>query len=399
MQTAVRARRVIPLTGEGSARGAALNAPLRIIDDGVIVAENGSVSAVESYADFRRRAGTRTQEVTDLGEVTLVPGLINCHTHLEFSHLAGQTLWGHGFLAWLNSLRPLIGAADENIGPAVIQAAAALRRCGTAHVADIVTRRPDLVAPALHREQCSATLFLECIRHDPELPGRLTEQAGVPLFADSPLPLVFSLAGHALYSTSGENMAACKAWCDAQGRTFCLHLAEHEEELEFLQTGAGPFSELMYDHLVPRTWVPPRRHPVAEAKRLGLLSPGTLAVHCVQCGPEEVATLAASGAAVCLCPRSNAAIGVGEAPVKEFAAANALLVLGTDSLVSNSDLDLWGEARLLLQKNMLPANALLRMATVNGACAMGLSGRLGTLDRGSRFCYSSIPNDLAAFFN
>ncbi len=397
MRTSIRARRILPLAGENPARSAsALDAPLAVIDDGVIIAENGRIHAVESYKTFRRRAGEATPD--DLGEITLAPGLVNCHTHLEFSHLGGKTLLGKGFLPWLHSLRPLIGAADEELAPAVSEAAAALRRGGTAHVADIVTRRPDLVAPAVHRQNLGATLFLECIRHDPQIPKHLAQQAAMPLFADSDLPLVFSLAGHALYSTSGENLIQAKAWCDSQNKPFSLHLAEHAEEVEFLQSGSGAFAELLYDHLIPRDWPPPRRHPVAEARRLGLLGPGTLAVHCVQCGPGEVAALAESDSAVCLCPRSNAAIGVGDAPARAFAEAGALLVLGTDSLVSNCDLDLWGEIRHLLQKNLLPANALLRMATVNGAGVLGLSGQLGTLDRGTRFCYSSIPNDLAAFF-
>ncbi len=410
MRTAVRARRILPLAGETAALGlAALAAPLRAVDDGVILEENGRVLAVEPYPEFRRRVWPEgAPGLEDLGEVTLVPGLVNCHTHLEFSHLGGRTVLGQGFLPWLRSLIPLIGSADEALVPALNRAVSTLRRTGTAHVGDVITRRPDLVAPAVFRQNLGATLFLECLGHDPGSADRFMDLAGLPLFADAAgrggrpgtgaetAPLVaFSLAGHSLYSTSAENLARARAWCAARGATFSLHLAEHADEVECLRTGSGPFADLLRGHLVPEGWQAPGRHPVAEAQRLGLLGPGTLAVHCVQAGPEEVALLAENGCAVCLCPRSNAAINVGEAPARAYAAAGALLALGTDSLVSNSDLDLWAEIRLLAGKNMLPANALLRMATVNGACAMGLSERLGRLDRGGRFCYSSVPDDLA----
>ena len=165
-----------------------------------------------------------------------------------------------------------------------------------------------------------------------------------------------------------------------------------------MQSGSGPFADLLRQRLINDDWRTPGRRPVAEATRLGLLGPGTLAVHCVQCDPEETIFISQSGAAVCLCPRSNAAIAVGEAPAAAFAKAGALLTLGTDSLASNDSLDLWDELRWMLKKNILSANALLRMATVNGASALRLSGGLGTLASCSPFCYSLIPDDIAAFF-
>lgn len=86
------------------------------------------------------------------------------------------------------------------------------------------------------------------------------------------------------------------------------------------------------------------------------------------------------------------------APAAALAQAGVPLCLGTDSLASNADLNLWKELRTLLQKNILPPNALLRMATSNGAHALGRFGEVGTLARGARFCYSVLPDELNKFF-
>ena len=111
-----------------------------------------------------------------------------------------------------------------------------------------------------------------------------------------------------------------------------------------------------------------------------------------------MALLASSGATVCLCPRSNDYIGVGEAPVRRYLEAGAFLILGTDSLASNDDLNIWHESEYFLQKNLVPPNALLRMATVNGASAAMLSGDIGSLETGKQFCYSAFPRDADTLF-
>ena len=149
---------------------------------------------------------------------------------------------------------------------------------------------------------------------------------------------------------------------------------------------------------MPSSWRAPGKTPVRYAASLGLLGPGTLAVHCVHCDAADIETLAGSGAAICLCPRSNAAINVGEAPVTSFAEKGILLCLGTDSLASNADLDVWREAEFFLKKNLLPAKALLRMATVNGASVLGLGDRVGRLEKGMQFCYRAFPSEMSALF-
>ena len=392
--SAVRAKTIIPLAGENAARGmdALTRSPARI-DDGVILARNGTILAVEPYKAYARRPNAPAA-VHDLGDVVMVPGLVNCHTHLEISHMAGKTVCGKGFADWVASLVALDAKTSESAPnvhtDALREAVVSLAVCGTAGVGDISSRMPHAVLAATQRAGLAARIFREIIGH-----GETTVADAV---ADAETNTAFSLAGHAFYTTPGEAMVRAKQWCAAQTRPFSLHLAEHQDEVQCLRDASGKLYDQLRLRILPPSWRAPKTSPVQYAASLGLLTSGTLAVHCVQCDKADIATLAAGAAAVCLCPRSNACIAVGEAPATEFAAKGILLCLGTDSLASNADLDVWKEAEYFLEKNILPANALLRMATLNGASVLGLSDRVGRLEKEMRFCYRVFPNEMNALF-
>ena len=161
-----------------------------------------------------------------------------------------------------------------------------------------------------------------------------------------------------------------------------------------LELGDGPLWELYAGTVLPHSWQAPHMRPVAWARSLGLLGPGTLAVHCVHVDAAEAALLAHSGTAVCLCPRSNANLAVGVAPVEMLAHAGVLLCLGTDGLSSCTDLDVRKEAVALRQRWGLPAEALIRMLTVNAVAALGLGDTLGRLYPGSTAGIAVLPEEL-----
>lgn len=386
--TAVRARTVIPLAGESPAKGmAALTQPLVRMDDGVVAARNGRILAVEPYGEYTRRTGIPAPR--DLGDVLLTPGLVNCHTHLELSHMAGKTRLGQGFVPWLRSLVAIDTNQSEDLSAPLHKAVRSMAANGTLAVGDISSRIPRAVLDAAEHAGLAARIFREVIGGSDETLARAESQA-----ASDP---AFSLAGHAFYTTPGETVAKARAWCAAHSRPFSLHLAEHADEMECLRDGKGPLRD-MAAKLMPPGWRAPGVSPVKYAASLGVLAPGTLAVHCVLCDNEDIDILAGSGAAVCLCPRSNAAINVGEAPARAFAESGILLGLGTDSLASNTDLCVWHEADFFLKKNIFPANALLRMATVNGAAILGLPGLAGRLEKEAPFWYRVFPSEMSSFF-
>lgn len=395
MAIAYKARRILPLAGERAARGEALLRPLERLDNYVLVERDGRVAALEPSASFRPDADT---ELRDLGDCTLMPATINAHCHLQLSHLAGQTLWGQGFVPWLRSLIALLGRAPER--QAIDAALAVLRRCGTAAVGDFTGVGAGMVAEAAWREGVDVTQFCEWFGFaadalsSEEEPWPQRALDAMRTAARYNAARIFP-AGHALYSTHPEMLRAVQEWCQRNGAVFSLHLAESPEETELLTQGRGALVELYRENVLPADWHVPGLPPVALAQTWGLLGPGTLAVHCVQCDKADVRRLAASGTAVCLCPRSNAALAVGRAPVRDMLEAPLLLCLGTDGLSSNSDVDVREEALALLREQDVPATALFRMLTVNGHAALQREGT-GTLAVGQPCRWAVAPPELVA---
>lgn len=349
--------------------------------------------------------------VLDHGPATLMPGLINAHCHVELAHLRGAISPGLGFTGWVRCLLSLPMAGFDEA--AALAAAREMSHGGTCAVADIATRHPGRTARVLAREGLAGTVFFEAFGYTPppgsepdwpaDLTGRdvpqdhtprsgSTGSPGMPVAADGP---DISLAGHALYSTHPERLRAAKAWTVRHGRPFSLHLAEHEGEVALLADGTGEFAELLRKRVLPADYRPPGRSPVAQADALGLLDARTLAVHAVHVDDADIRILIERGCGVCLCPRSNAFIGVGRAPWEKLAAAGAKLCLGTDSPASNTDLDLWNEVRYLLKhgKRFSLAAALAALTTIP-AMVLGREKTLGMLAPGMRSGVTLLPGDL-----
>jgi cytosine/adenosine deaminase-related metal-dependent hydrolase len=320
-----------------------------------------------------------------------MPGVINAHTHLELSHLRGLAPPPAGFCAWA---RWLHGAARTTAGPDIL--AKALHEAtasGTAAVIDIAGRAGPAVAAALAAAGLSGLVCREVLgwreAMDTAVPPQLAAAA-------SPASgVAATVSGHALYSTAPGVLRQVRDHCRAKGLPFCLHLAEHAGEMELFTTGTGEFAALMRGRLLPGNWPAPGRSPVAEADAQRLLGPDTLAVHVVHLAPGDLDLLAASRATVCLCPRSNAGIGVGLADAPALARAGIPLALGTDSLASGEDLDLFGEARALLAAHPgLPGRLVLEALTANPARLLGRSD-LGRLAPGASGGLALVPSDLA----
>jgi cytosine/adenosine deaminase-related metal-dependent hydrolase len=196
--------------------------------------------------------------------------------------------------------------------------------------------------------------------------------------------LVASVAPHAPYSTSAPLIQALAAGYEATRAVSSIHLAESPEELEFLATGTGPFRELLVDLGVwDESWVAPGLRPLAYLEQLDVLRRNLLVVHGTQLDSTELQRLAGSGATLVVCARSNRWVGVGVPPITAAFDAGVPLALGTDSLASVEDLNLFAELSFVRRlAPSLPASALLRAATLGGARALGLDG-LGLLGPGA----------------
>jgi cytosine/adenosine deaminase-related metal-dependent hydrolase len=316
-------------------------------------------------------AGGPDGPVTDLGSGVLLPGLVNAHCHLELSHLAGVDTGG-GYVPWIRRL--VAARRDEAAGrarEAAARAVHALERAGTCALGD-VSNALDHLEP-LARSSLTAVVFHELIGWDPAAAESILADASArAAAAEQKLAggrLTVRLAAHAPHSVSAELLRRLAA----RGGPAAIHLAESAAERDFLADGTGQWPEfLAWRGLGHVRFVPPGLSPVRYAGAEGALHGALVAAHCVQTDAEDHRLLARHGVHVAVCPRSNAALGVGTAPVPAMLEAGVRLCVGTDSLASAPSLDVMDELAALHRAfPALDAALLVRMATLGGAEALG----------------------------
>lgn len=355
------------------------------IHNAAILIDGPAIRGVGAWDEMRSLAPDA--RVRDLGDATLVPGLLNPHTHLEMTHLLGKTVPGKGFSAWLESL---VAQPLYDMDPGLVRKACQdMRDRGVAFVGDISTNNALAVAGLLQASGLFFTAFSEAIFFDPPKDGR--EYIPEGSFDSGRL----AAAGHALYTTHPETMRRTKAADHALGLPFSMHLAEHQEEVDMLRDGSGPLPAMLDRAGIGTAhFTPPGKRPVVHAEELGLLDEHTLAVHCVCVDKGDIDILARTRTNVCLCPRSNTYIGEGTAPWEDLLTAGVNICLGTDGLCSNTELDLWGEAAFIkerIRREWSLGDALAAM-TVNPARAMGVDSFLGGLEPGKAARWAVVPD-------
>jgi len=364
-----------------------VNAPP--IREGAVVVEGHRIAAVGPAAEVL--AGF-TGLICDHGDGAILPGLVNCHAHLEFSALAGKVPPRARWEDWLEAALAAYGA----LSPAEIEAGigrgvAALRQAGTSLVGEITNTGASW--PRLAASPLAYHLFYECLGFDLVEAFDLPEKFpwfGRPEVAASGL---VSAAAHAPYSVSAALFRAVAAWNAARSGLQTVHLAESRAEMDFLARGNGFFEDLLKRR---GRWVPDFQPPGVEAAAyldgLGFLGPRTLAVHGVQLSPADCDRLAATRTWLALCPRANRYTGAGAPPVPELLQAGVNLCLGTDSLAGNWDLNLFGEM-LWLYENFptYPGELWLRLGTANGALALGRDREFGSLEPSKNAALGFIP--------
>ena len=361
--TCYTAEWVLPMTGAPIHRGS-------------VSIENGRIAGI----DDRAPAGA-----IDLGNVAILPALVNAHTHLELSYLQGLVPPTDRFLDWIRTVmaarREYPDAADPRILDAARGAIADARASGTGLLGDISNTL--VTAPLLRDAAMPAQMFYELLKFNASDPVSMAREARAKANAAADGGGVrVSLAPHAPYSVAPGLFAAIRADLDAHpGQVTTVHLAESPEELEFVRRGTGPWRVLLEELGVwSDQWEPPGTSPVEYLERLGFLDRRVLAVHGVQCNGDDLDRLRSRGMTVVSCPRSNQHVGVGAPPLEAFYAMDVHVAFGTDSLASAPDLNLFSElaeARRLAPR--VPARALLQSATCRGAVALGFGDEFGTI--------------------
>jgi cytosine/adenosine deaminase-related metal-dependent hydrolase len=355
--------------------------------NGWIALDHGRVAAVGragASLPFRDDA-----PLVDLGEMAVMPALVNAHTHLELSWMAGRigrhsrfTDWVREMLAMRRQATPPPDVVRASIEAAIAQA----RASGTGLVGDI-SNSLATVAP-LRRSHLDGVVFHELLRLRAADADDVLEQGLLAIErAGTSERVPVSLAPHAPYSVSPQLFQGIRAALTRMPfLPTSVHLGESPEEVELLGTGQGPWRRLLEDlGAWDPAWQPPGCGPVEYLDRMKLLGPRTLAVHGVQCGVDDLARLAETGATLVTCPRSNQYVGVGAPPVERFYRSGVRVAVGTDSLASADDLNVFSElAALRALAPSVPAASLLASATAEGARALGFDADFGAIEPGRR---------------
>jgi cytosine/adenosine deaminase-related metal-dependent hydrolase len=333
----------------------------------------------------------------------ILPALVNAHTHLELSYMRGMIPPSGSFGEWMTGLvklrreRPDPGAPQ--ILNAVREAIAQARDSGTGLVGDISNT---LVTVALLREAAMpGRVFHEVLGFN--LPD---DEAVVRAGCDRLAALAgegtvrANITPHAPYSVSPSMFSEIeRVLAGASDAVASVHLGESPEEIVFLRTGGGGIrSALERIGAWNPSWQPPGCGPVEYMDRFGLLTPRLLAVHGVQFDDDDLARLRSAGAALVTCPRSNRWTGVGDPDVARFYRSGVRVAVGTDSLASVDDLNLFAElARMRTLAPQVPAAAMLESATRVGAEALGFGAEYGTIEPGRRAALIAVrvPGDVA----
>ena len=339
------------------------------VRDGAIEALLPTEAALARFADYER---------VELAEHVLVPGFVNAHTHAAMVLMRGMS----DDLALMRWLEEHIWPAEgKHVSPRFVRegtalACAEMLRGGITCFNDMYYF-PEAALEAALEAGMRAALGLIVIEFPTAYASDPADylRKGLALrdrFREHPL-VSFCFAPHAPYTVSDATFRQVATLAAELDVPVHVHVHETEQEIE----------RSIAEHGV---------RPLERLRRLGLVEPGLIAVHAVHLNESEMELLARHGASVAHCPSSNLKLASGFAPVEALRKAGVNLCLGTDGAASNNRLDLHNEMRTaaLLAKAVardaqaLPAHAALHAATLGGARALGLAGRIGSIEPGKR---------------
>ena len=362
------------------------------IVDGAVLVEGDRIAALGPHATVPVPPGAERIELPD---GVLVPGLVNCHTHLELTHLAGRN-GEREFARWLGRVREMKDASTpEQFAAAAEQGVRDGWARGVTCVAE--TGSTGAVIAALARLGGRGTVYHEVFGPDPAVCGEALRDLEAAIARLAPFVsdrVRLGLSPHSPVTVSGPLFRAVAELARLERLPLAVHLAESPAEAELVRHGTGPFAERLRQRgiLVEARGVSPIRY----VTDLGVLLTAdcdlpTLCIHCVQVDDDDIRLLRERGASVAACPRSNRAHGHGDAPVAALRGAGVPLGLGTDSVVSVPDLDLWAEA----DAAGLEWAEALRLLTIEGARALAWDDSIGSLEVGKQAdlaAFASIPS-------
>lgn len=367
-----------------------------VIDDGAVAVRGTVIEAVGPARELRERY--RQAAVEDFGEAAILPGLINAHSHLELTAMRGfLDAEDLNFTAWLEKLTRARAdrMTDDDVAVSVACGVLEAIRAGVTTVGDASTN--GLIAARVLRETgMRGTVYQESFGPDPRVARERVEQLRemLALLRAESSPLVtIGVSPHAPYSVSAPQLELIGELALAENLPVMMHAGESEDETLFMRGATGRFADGLRARQIE--WETAGVSTIAHLERTGLLRARPLLAHCITVDAEDIALIKNSGSRVAHCPKSNAKLGHGVAPLADFIAEDVPVGLGSDSVASNNLCDLFEEARFALLQSrscergtpragLVDAEAALELMTLGGARALGIDDRVGTLAVGKQ---------------
>lgn len=296
----------------------------------------------------------------------ILPFLVNAHTHLELSLFRDKIEGGLSFNNWLKKLIELKNNVEP--GQILFEMKKALNeswKFGTGILFDVCNDLTLWGKIKVADERQELLLFYELLGFDPEKANDIFKRAmnNIELFKKSS-PLEVCLTPHSLYSCSTALLKKIKS---KNQNPISIHIAEHSAEIEMFEDRNGEMVDYLKSMKIWNdNWQPPVKGLIPSAQHLNIPAKGDLAVHLVKAHDDDLKALATNGVIPCLCPRSNDYYNNGQPPVASMLKVGMKPLLGTDSLASNSSLNMVDEIRFALNnwQGVQPLD-VIKMATIN----------------------------------
>ncbi len=377
-----------------------------VLSDGALAVAGELIVAVGPAADLA--AAYPGAEVVDLGRAIVMPGFVNCHSHLEYTTFRG-ILDDAEFGDWILQLVDVKASLtpDEYLDSARLGVAESVAS-GITTVAD--TSYTGLSLKAAGEAGLRGRVYLEVYGIDDsnldETLAHIDTRLETARAMASPRFEV-GLMAHAPYTVSSRLYQAIAERSRAEGLQVASHVAESRHELTYVRAGSGKFAHDFREKLGwERMLVQPYGvSPIKYLQQWDVFSANFLAVHCTQATLDDIRILRAKDAAVAHCPKSNAKLGCGIAPLADMLHQGVRVGLGTDSPAASNIMDMFDEMRtmLLLHRaaerdvTVLDAERCVRLATLGGAEALGLADRVGSLEAGKAADFIAVDVSRSRF--
>lgn len=362
------------------------------IENGAIVVENGTIRAVGKADTLKKKYSKHSY--MDMGLAAIMPGLVDCHTHLEYSVFRGVCddlpfgLWKIQQQEKSNLLTKKNWLTSAQLG------AQEALRSGITTIADVTDSGASLDAAL--EAGLRGVVFYEItgLKYDKKVLVKAHKDISAWQKKASGSLIDIGISAHAAYTTAPALLKEVSVLAAEKNILSCIHVSGSQDEYQFVKYGSGPlahrFKELSGWQEV--LWQPMGTSPVKYLAQWDVFKRPTIAIHCIHVDEQDLDILSSSGAKVVHCPSCAAKLGMGIAPLRKLNQRKLQLGLGTDSPASNNTMDLFSEMRLglLLQRaynqstNGLAAADFVRVATLGGAEVLGLEKDIGSLEEGKK---------------